>query len=86
MQITTAARIAKSLPNGEQIRKRSICAFARRRKRVNEQLKLRNNPINLGLLRHHFAHQHMPSIPRGAPREISQLWQSPLQQWVNNDA
>ena len=86
MQVATASRISKALPNGEQVRKWSICAFARRRKGVNEQLKFRNNPINLGLLRHHFAHQHVPSIPCGAPWEISQLWQSPLQQWVNNDA
>ena len=83
VEVSTASRIAESAPQREQVTEWRASAVFRSRIRVDESEELPHDSINLGLLRHHLAHEDVPAIARRSPRQFTELRQTPCEQGVD---
>lgn len=83
VEVSTASRIAESAPQREQFTEWRASAVFRSRIRVDESEELPHDSINLGLLRHHLAHEDVPAIARRSPRQFTELRQTPCEQGVD---
>jgi hypothetical protein len=86
MQVAATAWIPETTPQRQQLTEWGVCALAWRRIRLDEGKELGHDPIDLGLLRHHFTDEDVPAIARRSPRQFTKLWQTPREQGVDEFA
>jgi hypothetical protein len=83
VQVAATAWIPETTPQRQQLTEWGVCALAWRRIRLDEGEELGHDPIDLGLLRHHFTDEDVPAIARRSPRQFTKLRKTPCEQGVD---
>ena len=77
VQISCAAVVAETLPQGQHFGFLGGGKFMHRRKPLHPSLVIRNDRCHRRLLQHHLTHENRVRIPRPTPRQIASVLAEP---------